>query len=69
MSKGDEVSRAAALHAQANPSDPFAANRVVLHMKRHLELPSDVLLEATRVLESRRGQADYLLVGNPRTAE
>lgn len=41
-------------HAKANRSDPFAKNRIALHMRAGLELPSDVLDEANGRLRSGR---------------
>lgn len=43
-----EMDRAAAAHVEVNRSDPFAYNRVMLYMRRGIELPSDVLAEAVR---------------------
>jgi hypothetical protein len=35
----DHLRRAASLHAQANPSDPFAYGRMLCHLRRGIETP------------------------------
>lgn len=46
-----DIVKAARAHVNANPnrSDPFAYNRIVTYMTRGLELPSEVLADATRL--------------------
>ena len=46
------IDNAAALHAKANRSDPFAGPRVRLHMERGLELASEIRRDATSRLQS-----------------
>lgn len=52
---------AAALHAEANKSDPFAARRVMLHMERRLVSARDVSVDAIKILKDRRAriEADF----------
>lgn len=45
-----EMERAAAAHVEANRSNPFARGRILLHMRRGLDLPSDVSKAANRLL-------------------
>jgi hypothetical protein len=44
----NEINSAAAAHASVHPnrSDPFSYHRIVTHMRRGLETPSDVLADA-----------------------
>ncbi len=54
--KPDEVrniDKIAKLHALANPSDPFAADRARMEMRRGLKYPSDVKADAEAVFKSR----------------
>lgn len=47
-------------HADANNSDPFAADRIALHMRRGLGLPSDVKRTAESQLNARQAaKMDY----------
>ena len=48
-----EVHRAAELTRQAHLSDPFAAGRAALYMRRGLVLPSEVKSDAESILNAR----------------
>lgn len=54
------VQKAATLHQRANPADPFAFGRIVLHMRQGYDLPSDVIASATARLERRGQDSGYL---------
>ena len=41
-------------YAQANRTDPFARDRISLHLRRGLELPSDVLEESNSRIRAQR---------------
>jgi hypothetical protein len=47
------VRDAVAQFARANLSDPFAARRMALYLKRGLELPSDILADSNRQIQAR----------------
>lgn len=48
------VENASLLHARANKSDPFAQDRMRLHLSRCLDLPSDVSKEAQASISARQ---------------
>lgn len=49
------IEDAARLHAKANVTDPFAYDRVKMHMIRGYDLYSDISTKAKAVLASRGG--------------
>jgi hypothetical protein len=49
-----EMIKAADLHAEANKSDPFARDRIMLEMQTGRELPSDVEAEAGSAIRLRK---------------
>lgn len=51
--RGADIARAAALHASADRSDPFAHGRITTHMRRGMALPSDVIADAQAKLAAR----------------
>lgn len=53
-----EIQRAASLHAKAEASDPFARGRIICHMRRGIELPSDVIATASSRLAARGQSTD-----------
>lgn len=60
----DRVAKAVRDHATAHPSDPFAAQRIKLHIIQGYELVSDVLADAARIIQAaeneRRARATRL---------
>jgi len=52
-----EMNKAAAAHVEANRSDPFSRGRVMLHMRRGLAAPSEVLVDATAQRTARERAA------------
>lgn len=49
----EKARKAAEAHAKANPTDPFAYPRIMLHMRQGYEIISDVQADADRVLQQR----------------
>ena len=53
----NEFQRAVKLFALAHNSDPFASNRVSMEMRKGFRFPSEVIADATQLLNgTNRGQ-------------
>lgn len=49
----DHLASAVRLYARTNPSDPFAAKRMNMHIQRGIALASDVIADANAQLRAR----------------